>query len=271
MADPVSAYRLVDPKKLKLDDFAAGAKPLSSGKKEADQALLQTHAATIADLQNRLFAESKHALLLVLQGMDTSGKDGTLNAVLGATHPLGLRPVAFKAPTGNELVHDFLWRIHAMLPARGQIGVFNRSHYEDVIAAHVLGLVDDNEVTRRCRQINEFERMVIENGTVVLKCFLHISKDEQKVRLEARLKDPTKYWKLSSSDLVDRGRWDLNQLAYQGALQQTATERAPWWIVPSDSKLQRNLMVAHLVRKTLEGMAPSYPPLPEALRKLVIE
>jgi PPK2 family polyphosphate:nucleotide phosphotransferase len=271
MADSVAAFKLVDPKKLCLDDFDAAAKPLSGGKKEADQALLEDYGKKIAELQNRLFAEAKHSLLVVLQGMDTSGKDGTLNAVFGATHPLGLRPVAFKAPAGDEQVHDFLWRVHAQLPARGQIGIFNRSHYEDVVAAHVLGTADDAEVVRRCRQINDFERMLTENGTVVLKCFLHISKAEQKVRLEARLKDPTKHWKLSPSDIVDRGRWDQNQEAYARALEQTAKDIAPWWIVPSDSKLQRNLMVAHLARKTLEGMAPAYPQMPESMRKLVID
>ncbi len=271
MANPLASFRIVEPKKLRLDDFSTAATPAAAGKKEIDRATLEEHASAIAAVQNILFAEHKQSLLVVLQGMDASGKDGTLNAVFGATHPLGVRPVSFKAPVGEELAHDYLWRIHAKLPERGQIGVFNRSHYEDVIAAHVLGIASDAEVRRRCRQINDFERMLSENGTLILKCFLHISKAEQKARLIARQKDPAKFWKLSPSDLIERGRWDLNQAAYQRALELTATQIAPWWIVPADSKLHRDLMVARLTCEALTQMAPKYPLLPDALRDLKIE
>ncbi len=234
------------------------------------KAALTTLQDEIGAMQNRLFAESRQSLLLVLQGMDTSGKDGATIATFRGTHPQGIRVTSFKAPSATEAAHDFLWRVHPSAPARGMIAVFNRSHYEAVIAERVLGLADAAECKRRYRQINDFERLLVEHATTVVKCFLHISKDEQKKRLQSRLTEQDKYWKFNPGDLVERGRWDANQDAFRDLLRKTATPDAPWWIVPSDSKPHRNLMVATLVRDALEGMDPRYPGLAPEYRGLQV-
>jgi PPK2 family polyphosphate:nucleotide phosphotransferase len=265
MANPLKRYRITDDRKLDLSTIDPAARVIDvdeTGGQETVQARLKSVQKAIASYQNRLFAEGRRSLLLVLQGMDTSGKDGTTIAVFDQTHPQGLNVTPFKAPSSDEAAHDFLWRVHAHTPAKGMIAVFNRSHYEAVIAERVLGLADAGECKRRYAQIVDFERMLIEHDTCVVKCFLHISKAEQKKRLQSRLDDPTKHWKFNPNDLVERKRWDLNQAAYTDAIRYTSTKQAPWWIVPSDSKDHRNLMVASIVRDLLVKLDPQYPPLP---------
>jgi len=225
----------------------------------------------IMSLQESLHAEGRRSVLIVLQGMDTSGKDGTVRAVFHEVDPLGLRVVPFKAPTPQEAAHDFLWRVHAHAPAAGELTIFNRSHYEDVLVPRVLGQIDEAELGRRYKHIRQFEELLADGDATILKCFLHISKDEQRRRLQARIDDPTKHWKFDVADLEARKRWDEYQAAYRDALAATSTERAPWYVIPADSKTHRNLMVAELLLRTLEGLKLEYPPAKEALKGVKIE
>ncbi len=271
MANPLKPYRLVDDGKLDLADFDPATHVFDvhgDDELEAAQKALQKE---IGEFQNRLFAEGRQSLLVVLQGMDTSGKDGATIATFESTHPQGLTVTPFKAPSDEEKARDFLWRVHARVPAKGMIGVFNRSHYEAVVAERVLGLADTAECRRRFAQIIAFERMLSEHGTCIVKCFLHISPDEQKKRLQSRLDVAKKHWKFNPNDLIERKRWGANLKAYTDALRHTATREAPWWIVPSDSKGHRNLMVATLVRNALAKMDPHYPPLDPQFQALVVE
>ncbi|MDH4154976.1 MAG: polyphosphate kinase 2 family protein [Nitrospira sp.] len=221
--------------------------------------------ARLDGLQERLYANATRSLLIVLQGMDTSGKDGTIKSVMSGVNPQGCKVVAFKAPTKDELAHDFLWRVHREVPPKGFIGIFNRSHYEDVLITRVHGLVTDKVAKRRVDQIKEFEELLTENGTTVLKFFLHISKEEQKERLEARIADPEKRWKWSSGDLEERKLWGEYQKAFEDVLSATSTERAPWYIVPANRKWYRNLVVADRVVNALEAMNLKTPPAPEGV------
>ena len=259
------------PKKaFKLIDAAAAEKPLSSGDKAVDKLAVDALTAEIAELQDIFFAEQNRKLLVVLQGMDTSGKDGTLKGVFGKIDPLGLRGYAFKAPTSTERARDFIWRVHQQVPAVGEMVVFNRSHYEDVLITHVHGLIDDSERKRRLAQIRDFERMLAESGTILLKFFLHISKDEQKSRLEERLTNPTKFWKFDPQDIVERKYWSQYQRAYALAIRETDTDHAPWFIVPANSKTHRNLVIASILRETLQQLALSYPPATSELATIKI-
>ena len=271
MPNPLKPYRIEDDRKLDLASFDPGRIVLGVTGDTAIEAAQEALQKEIGDYQNRLFAEQRRSLLLVLQGMDTAGKDGAMIATFAATHPQGLIVSPFKAPSADEAAHDFLWRVHARAPAKGMIAVFNRSHYEAVIAERVLGLADVAECRRRYAQIVAFERLLVEHGTVVVKCFLHISKDEQKQRLQSRLDKPKKFWKFNPGDLVERKRWDANVGAYTDAIRQTSTKLAPWWIVPADSESHRNLMVATLVRNALAKLDPQYPPLPLEYRDITIE
>ena len=271
MPNPLKRYRITDDGKLDLAAFDPAAAVIDAGHDDKAKAALNDLQREIGDFQNRLYAEGRRSLLLVLQGMDTSGKDGATIATFEKTHPQGLSVKAFKAPAGDEAVHDFLWRVHAHVPAHGMIGVFNRSHYEAVIAERVLGLASPRECKRRYAQIVDFERMLVEHDMLIVKCFLHISPDEQKRRLQSRIDDPTKHWKFNPNDLVERKRWSANMAAYTDAIRATSTRLAPWWIVPADSKLQRNLMVATVVRDALARMDPQYPPLAAADRGTIVE
>jgi PPK2 family polyphosphate:nucleotide phosphotransferase len=222
--------------------------------------------ATLPELQERigrqaqrLYAEERRSVLLVLQGIDASGKDGTIREALGSVSPSATRVAAFKVPSSTERAHDYLWRIHAACPSRGQIGVFNRSHYEDVLATRVLGLVDEATWRRRYRHIREFERLLVDEGTTVVKCFLHLSKERQRKRLQGRLDDPEKRWKFRRSDLDDRDRWEDYGVAFEDALTETSTAWAPWYVVPADRRWQRNLVVAGILAHVLEEMAPELP------------
>jgi PPK2 family polyphosphate:nucleotide phosphotransferase len=219
-------------------------------------------------LQRALHAEGTRALLVVLQGRDASGKDGTIRKVFGPLDPLGVVATSFRAPTELELRHDFLWRIHLAAPPRGSIGIFNRSHYEDVLVVRVRGLAPESVWRPRYEQINLFERILVANGTVILKVLLHISREEQRERLLARLEDSEKHWKFNAGDLKERDLWDEYTEAYREMLSRTSTTEAPWYVVPADQKRVRNVLVARLVAETLERMAPRYPGPPPELEAL---
>jgi PPK2 family polyphosphate:nucleotide phosphotransferase len=249
---------------LKLDDQAASSKPLSSGDKAVDRATTITLAQRIGELQNIFYAEHERKILIVLQGMDTSGKDGTITGVFSCIEPLGIRTIAFKTPTNAEREHDYLWRIHSQVPAQGEMVVFNRSHYEDVLITRVHGWIDRKECERRYAHIRDFERMLSETGTVVLKFFLHISNKEQKSRLQERIADPNKHWKFDLNDLKERLLWDDYQTAYTKAIKETDTDNSPWYVIPADSKTHRNLAIASIVAETMDNMKLAYPaPKPE--------
>lgn len=219
----------------------------------------------VSRLQDRLYANGNRALLIVLQGMDTSGKDGTIKHVMSAVNPQGCKVATFKAPSKDELAHDFLWRVHHEVPPKGFIGIFNRSHYEDVLITRVHGWVSERVAKRRFNQLKEFEELLAENGTVILKFFLHISKEEQKERLEERIRDPEKRWKWNSGDLEERKLWDQYMKAFEDVMSATSTEGAPWYIVPANRKWYRNLVVADRVVDALEGMKLKTPPAPDGV------
>jgi PPK2 family polyphosphate:nucleotide phosphotransferase len=231
---------------------------------------LEKQRRRIQDLQERLYAENQQGLLIVLQAVDTGGKDGTIKHVFSGVNPQGCRVSSFKIPSAEETNHDFLWRYHKSVPARGRIGIFNRSHYEDVLVVRVKNLVPEVIWRERYEQINAFERNLTLEGITVLKFFLHISKDEQKRRLQRRLDDPNKRWKFSSDDLEERAIWDAYQQAFEDALSKCSTEHAPWYIVPANKKWYRNLVVARTIADTLGAMDPQYPPAEEGLEKITI-
>jgi PPK2 family polyphosphate:nucleotide phosphotransferase len=223
------------------------------------------------DLQYLLNAEARRALLIILQGMDTSGKDGTIRHVMQGISPLGVEVTAFKAPTEEELAHDFLWRVHHRVPRSGYIGIFNRSHYEDVLIARVHEFVPRKVWHARYEQINYFERMLVKNKVIVLKFFLHISKEEQKQRLEARLHDPHRFWKFSLKDVEERRYWSAYRKAYEAALTHCNTPWAPWHIVPADRKWYRNYVVAQTIVQTLRELDMNFPPPTIDLSKITID
>jgi PPK2 family polyphosphate:nucleotide phosphotransferase len=222
----------------------------------------------LTDFQARLYAESRRSLLVVLQGRDTCGKDGTIRRVFDAVNPQGCVVTSFKKPSELELSHDYLWRVHHPMPAKGMIGIFNRSHYEDVLVVRVRNLVPRTVWSKRYQQINDFERMLSENGVTIVKFFLHISKEEQKARLLARLEDPAKQWKFNAADLGDRASWPSYTAAYRDALRKCSTRWAPWYIVPADKKKVRDYLVAQVVVDTLQRMAPKYPKADSEVLKL---
>jgi PPK2 family polyphosphate:nucleotide phosphotransferase len=244
-------------KPIRLRDFDPGHAP---GDKQSGLRKTAAHVAATGELQYRLYAENRRSLLVVLQGMDAAGKDGTVRHVMQGLNPLSCFVAAFKQPTAEELSHDFLWRIHARVPRSGQIGVFNRSHYEDVVTARVHKLVPRRVWQERYAAINDFERHLSESGTRILKFFLHISKLEQKRRLQARLDDPAKRWKFTEADIAERKHWSSYQTAYQDALTECNTSGAPWHIVPADRKWYRNLVISRAIQSALEEMDPRFPP-----------
>ena len=254
-----------------LATFDAAAQPFSTGAKDADKIAVQALAGRLDELQDVMFAGKRHKLLLVLQGMDGSGKDGTVRGVFAHTSPLGVRTVGWRAPSEEERAHDFLWRIHARVPAAGEIVVFNRSHYEDVLVPRVMGTLSGAQTRDRFAQINDFERMLAETGTVLMKFFLHISRDEQRDRLQARIDDPAKQWKVDPNDLEVRKRWSDYQTAYGALLGATSSAWAPWTVVPANSKTHRNLMVATLVVERLESLKLRYPASDPKIGKLRVE
>jgi PPK2 family polyphosphate:nucleotide phosphotransferase len=241
-----------------------------AGKKEAEKVLDDLNRR-LETLQEMLYAEGKHKLLVVLQAMDTGGKDGVIRHVFDGVNPQGVKVASFKVPTAEELAHDYLWRIHKHTPGKGEIVIFNRSHYEDVLVVRVHNLVPPEVWGRRYDQINDFERLLAEEGTTIRKFFLHISPEEQKARLQARLDEPDKRWKFCLGDLKERRLWPEYMRAYEDVLSRTSTDWAPWYVVPADRKWYRNLVVASVLVETLEGLNMRYPEPEENLEGVVIE
>jgi PPK2 family polyphosphate:nucleotide phosphotransferase len=239
--------------------------------KEGSAALLAAGQARLSALQDRLWAESRHAVLVILQGIDAAGKDGTIRHVMGAFNPQGCTVTPFRVPTPVELAHDYLWRVHRRTPARGEIAVFNRSHYEDVLVVRVRGLVASDVWARRYDEINAFERHLAANGTTIVKLFLWIDRDEQRARLQARYDDPTKRWKFSMGDLDERRLWDDYVTAFEEALSRCSTPHAPWYVIPANRKWFRNLAVAEILGDLIEELDPQYPLAPDLPANLRIE
>ena len=253
-----------------LQDFDPAAKPFSSGDKPRDKAAVDTLATELDQLQERFYVDKRYKLLVVLQGTDTAGKDGTLRGVFSRTSPLGVHTRGWKAPTEDERAHDFLWRIHQALPGAGEWMIFNRSHYEDVLVPTVNQWITPEQTRQRYAHINDFERMLVETGTVVIKFLLHISFDEQRQRLQERIDDPLKHWKFSMGDIEVRKQWPQYQDAYSALLQATHTPWAPWTIVPANSKTHRNLMIATVLRDTLASLDLQIPASDPALTGLKV-
>jgi len=265
LLDPVKNGAKVD-----LGDEAA-ARPDSLPKGGELKDKIDKQLEKLGELQSLFYADGKHSLLIVLQGRDASGKDGVVRSVIGSCNPAGVRVTSFKAPSPVELAHDYLWRIHNVAPEKGMIGIFNRSHYEDVLVVRVHKLVPDEVSSKRYAQINNFERMLSENGTIILKFFLHVSLDEQKVRLSERIQDETKNWKFRVGDLDDRQHWVEFSKAYHGILEHTSTKHAPWYIVPADDKDVRDWLVARTIADALDDLDLRYPTVDPAVKGITIE
>jgi len=263
MSSAIGDALRLPPGPVDLTTIETDAAPGFDGGKSEGSLALAEMGAELADLQERLWAErtvgSERRVLLVLQGMDTSGKGGVLRHTIGLVDPQGVRITSFKAPTDEEKKHDFLWRIEKGLPDAGYIGVFDRSHYEDVLIARVRGFADGDEVERRYGAINEFEARLVDDGVSVIKCMLHISADEQKARLAERLANPAKHWKYNPGDLDERAHWPTYREAYEVAIERTSTQVAPWYVVPSDKKWYRNLAIGDLLLDTLRGLDLQWP------------
>jgi len=251
--------------RFKLSAIDPSSKPFSTGDKERDKAVVEALAVELDGLQNVFYADKRYRLLVVLQGLDAAGKDGTLRGVFGRMSPLGVRTVGWKAPSEEERAHEPLWRIHQQMPRSGDIVVFNRSHYEDVLVPVVHKWITPEQTKQRYAHLNDFERMLTESGTIICKFMLHVSKDEQRSRLQARIDDPAKRWKFNAEDLEVRKSWSDYQAAYQSAIAATSTPWAPWTIVPADSKTHRNLMIASVLQRTLKSLDLRYPPGDESL------
>jgi PPK2 family polyphosphate:nucleotide phosphotransferase len=243
----------------KLETIDAGATPGAPGARARTEAATAKLSERLAELQWQLYAEGRHSLLVLLQAMDAGGKDGTIRHVFQSANPQGVRVAAFKEPTAIELAHDFLWRVHAQAPAKGELVLFNRSHYEDVLVARVHRLVPRHVWRARFKQIRAFEELLAATGTTILKVFLHISREEQAVRLRQRVDDPTKRWKLQRSDLAERALWDDYRAAYEEAIERTTTDAAPWYVIPANHKWFRNWAVSRLVVDALERLDPRFP------------
>ena len=239
------------------------------GKKSAKKGL-EKDLERLNELQQLLYAQGKHALLIVLQAMDTAGKDGTIRYALSSMNPQGVQVHPFKKPTHEEAAHDFLWRVHAVVPKKGMVGVFNRSHYEDILMPSVYDLLPKDRIEERYEQINAFERTLAGNGVAIIKFYLHISKEEQRERLQARLDDKSKHWKFDPADLDARKRWDKFMKVYGKILARTDTPWAPWHVIPANKKWYRNALVARLLRERLESLDLRYPEAPKNLEKTKI-
>ena len=269
--DAVDRYRVEEGSRVTLADWDPADRSEFAGTKgEGEQAVTQLNKR-LEELQEMLWADRRHRLLVVLQAMDTGGKDGTIRKVLEGVSPVGVRVASFKRPNDPELAHDYLWRVHPQVPGDGEIVVFNRSHYEDVLVVRVHDLVPQARWEKRYRHLVEFERLLTDEGTTIVKFFLHISKEEQRLRLQARLDDPTKHWKFALADLDERKHWDDYQRAYEDALSHTSTASAPWYVVPADRKWYRDLVVSSVLVDVLEKMELRYPPPEEGLSGVVVE
>jgi PPK2 family polyphosphate:nucleotide phosphotransferase len=263
-------YRVTPEQPIRLSDIDPDQTEHYAKKKQVAEEL-DVQRKRIRDLQARLYAEHKRSLLIVLQAMDTGGKDGTIRGVFEGVNPQGCQVWSFKAPSTEELDHDFLWRYHAKTPQRGMITIFNRSHYEDVLIVRVKNIVGEDVWRQRYALINEFEHMLTLANITVLKFYLHISKDEQKRRLESRLDDPRKHWKFSSADLKERALWPDYMAAFEDAINNCSTEYAPWYVIPANKKWYRNLVIARTIADTLEALNPQYPEAESGLDQIVID
>ena len=264
---PVNA----DGRPFSLRALDPAAKPFMNGDKSEGRATVEALAEELDGLQDLFLADRRFKMLVILQGTDTSGKDGTIRGVFGRMSALGVHTVGWKAPHAAELAHDYLWRVHAQVPGTGELVVFNRSHYEDVLIVRVHDLVPPSRWKKRYQHIVDFERLLTDEGTTIVKFYLHISKGEQKERLQARLDDPTKNWKFAEGDLAERKRWDDYQTAFTDMLNSTSTSEAPWYVVPADNKWYRDLVVAEIMVQTLRGLDMAFPPAPENLAGIVVE
>jgi PPK2 family polyphosphate:nucleotide phosphotransferase len=262
LVPPGTPFKMAD-----RDPADTGGAP---GDKKATREATAELLEHLMDLQERLYAEARQTLLVVLQAMDAGGKDGTVKHVFAGTNPQGVRVTSFKAPTPDELARDFLWRVHAAVPPHGYIGIFNRSHYEDVLVVRVHELVEESVWRRRYRHINHFEALLHDANVRVVKLFLHISPEEQAERLQKRLDDPTKRWKFNPGDLAERKRWDDYTAAYEEAIARTSTENAPWHVVPANRKWYRDWAVARIVIEALEDMDPQFPEAAEDLHGITV-
>ncbi len=262
-------YRVQPGERIRLADIDPNHSEHYKKKKDT-LSELKKYCQQIRQLQERLYAENQRSLLIVLQAMDTGGKDGTIKHVFREVNPQGCRVWSFKQPSAEEASHDFLWRYHHRTPQRGMITIFNRAHYEDVLVVRVKNLVPEPVWRKRYHIINEFEHMLALNRVTILKFFLHISKDEQKRRLESRLENPDKLWKFSKNDIQERLLWDDYQLAFEDAINSCSTDYAPWYVIPANKKWYRNLVIARTISNTLEAMNPQYPPAEPGLENVII-
>jgi PPK2 family polyphosphate:nucleotide phosphotransferase len=263
-------YRIASHSDLRLSDLPT-VPPDGAPEKAAAADHTDELAERLLELQQLFFADGRFKMLVVLQGLDSSGKDGTIKHVFKMVNPLGVRVANFKRPNDVELAHDFLWRVHRNVPARGEITIFNRSHYEDVLVARVHDLVPKVTWTRRYGHIRDFERLLADDGTVIRKFYLHISKDEQKERLQERLDNPSKHWKFEHGDVEERRYWDDYVVAYEDAIAETSTDRAPWYVVPADKKWYRNLVISSVLVEALEALELRYPDPPPGLSEVRID
>lgn len=264
-------YRVTSGTKFNLAAWdPADKSEFDDGKKDGLEEVTRLNE-DLESLQELLYAEHKHKVLIVLQGMDTSGKDGVIRRVFEGVNPQGVRVASFKVPTTEELSHDYLWRVHKMVPGQGEMVIFNRSHYEDVLVVRVHNLVSVDTCHRRFKEIVDFERMLADNDTLILKFFLNISLEEQKQRLQARLDDPQKIWKFNPGDLAERKLWTDYTTAYQEAIEATSTDFAPWYVVPSDRKWYRDLVISTILVKALKELDMKFPAPEENLENIVIE
>jgi PPK2 family polyphosphate:nucleotide phosphotransferase len=264
-------YRVAEGSRVVLADRDPADRSEFTGTKKQGEDAVRVKSKRLEELQEILWAARGHRLLVVLQAVDTGGKDGTIRTVFEGVNPAGVRVASFKQPTPPELAHDYLWRVHPHVPGDGEITIFNRSHYEDVLVVRVHQLVDESRWERRYRHIAEFERLLADEGTTIIKFFLHISKEEQRRRLQARIEDPTKHWKFSMGDLAERKLWNDYQRAYEDAISKTSTDFAPWYIVPAERKWYRDLVVATVLVDALERMDLKFPPPEQDLSGVVVE
>ena len=264
-------WRVTPGKKVRLDAIDPRSVEGAPGNKQHTQALLHEMTEQTFEYQEKLFAEQKRSLLVVLQAIDTGGKDGTIKHVFRGLNPQGVKVSSFKAPSEEELAHDFLWRVHKVAPGQGDVVVFNRSHYEDVLVVRVHELVPEDVWRPRYDRIREFEENLLASGTHIVKLFLHISPEEQAERLQARIDDPTKRWKFKLADLEERKRWDDYQAAFAEAIEKTSTAGAPWHVIPADRKWYRNWAVSTVLLDAFAAIDPQYPPAEEDLTGLIVE
>jgi PPK2 family polyphosphate:nucleotide phosphotransferase len=251
-------FRVAPESRVSLEEIDASWTPDGMSRDEAEKEL-QELIQKLRDLQHLMYAEDRHSLLVVLQGRDAAGKDGTIRHVFGPMNPQGCKVTSFKVPSKIELAHDFLWRCHAAAPVRGQVGIFNRSHYEDVLVVRVHDLVPESVWSKRYEHINAFERLLADNGTKVLKFYLHIDREEQLERFKKRIDNPKKNWKISSSDYSERPYWDAYTEAFEEALSKCSTDTAPWFVIPANRKWARNLLIARIVADSMEGLEMRFP------------